>query len=133
MKKLYTKGDWHACRDGKCKCKTVRGDNHPICVVEAGEWGDSYPTLKVEGPSMDRTAKAVMEFTPYGKIPEEEAIANAVLIALAPKLVDELLKVQDVLLELSIGKPMGPEHFKIVGTHNHIEDLLNSGLYHGGE
>src|SRR3990167_3550702 len=38
---------WHACRDGECKCKQLWTADHPVAVIEAGEWGDEYPALRM--------------------------------------------------------------------------------------
>ncbi len=87
----YTKGKWHACRKGKCPCKQVWSDNYPVATVLAGDWGDDYPAIRLVGESsLDIKAEAYMEHFTYGKIPEEEAEANALLIAAAPEMYEAL-------------------------------------------
>lgn len=85
---MFTPGPWDVCNKGKCHCKIVwaRPADHPVAQVIAGEWGDDYPTIKLEGGSLDRTAKAVMEQITYGSVSEDVAVANAHLIAAAPDL-----------------------------------------------
>ena len=80
----FTKGPWHSCHKGKCKCKMVWSAeaDHPVAKVEAGEWGDTYPVIK--------DGKAIMESIPYGEISEVTAQANANLIAAAPELLEAL-------------------------------------------
>ena len=62
----HTPGPWSACDGGKCRCKHVSCEDHPIAKVISGEWGD---------PGF-----------PYGSVDEAVAIANARLIAAAPDL-----------------------------------------------
>ena len=86
----YTKGPWSACHNGECSCKAIWCNDHPIAEVTAGKWGDDYPSIRLVGESsLDLKAEAYMEQMTYGEVPEEEAQANANLIAAAP-LGDEL-------------------------------------------
>lgn len=82
----HTEGPWHACHEGKCPCKQVWGDDHPIATVECGDWGDDYPSVRLTGGSLERKAEAYMEQINYGRIDEDTARANARLIAAAPEL-----------------------------------------------
>ena len=85
MVREHTAAEWKACHDGKCKCKSVNGAEHPIANIISGKWGDSYPSIEY-----DKNGKPYIDdnFLEYGEIPEEEAIANALLIAAAPELLD---------------------------------------------
>jgi hypothetical protein len=92
-----TKGPWHVCDGNKsikgiCSCMSISCADHPIATVERGEWGDHYPSLRwVKGTgSLDRKVEAYMEFTGYGSIPDEEAVANAHMLAAAPELLEAL-------------------------------------------
>lgn len=82
----HTPGPWSVCGDerGGCKCNTIMSENHPIATFERGEWGNEWPSLRVVGGSLDRTAEPYMEFDAMGEIPDAEALANARLIAAAP-------------------------------------------------
>jgi hypothetical protein len=88
----FSRGPWGTCHLGKCKCKqvwTVPGD-HPVATVEAGEWGDEYPSLRITGDSLDQKVEPFIDMIAYGEIDEETAIANARLIAAAPELYEAL-------------------------------------------
>ena len=80
-----TPGPWSECGEelGGCPCATV-GDAHgPIAEVTRGEWGDSYPAIRLrenEGMS-GSVAEAYIEMLPYGSVPSEVAHANAAFIA----------------------------------------------------
>ncbi len=80
----FMPGPWHACQDGKCKCKQVWSvpADCPVCVVESGPTGDEYPVIK----EIDGKQEARMEIIEYWNIKEETAIANINLIAAAPDL-----------------------------------------------
>jgi len=84
----HTPGPWRACHDGKCSCKLIMGEHHPIAKVESGKWGDEYPALRLVGPSIDQKAETYMDMIEYGKIDEDVAEANARLIAAAPELME---------------------------------------------
>jgi len=87
----HTPGPWHACNTGKCSCKTVSCRDYPIARVTTGDWGDDYPSVRIVGESsLNRKAEAYMEQITYGSVNEETAIANAILIAAAPDLLEAL-------------------------------------------
>lgn len=90
MAEQWTPGPWRACHEGECKCGQVWTADHPVATVIRGEWGDEYPTIVVEGPSLERVARATMERISYGSVPEDQATANARLIAAAPDLLSAL-------------------------------------------
>ena len=71
----HTKEPWAECGCGKCL--TINGGGRPIITVESGKIGDSYPSIRLIGPSMDRKAEAYTEFIAYDEIPKDEATANA--------------------------------------------------------
>ncbi len=85
-------GKWSACNNGDCSCGQIwdtEGD-YPVARVERGKWGDDYPTLKIDGTSLDRKVTAVMEQITYGEVSPELAKKNALLIAAAPDLLGAL-------------------------------------------
>ena len=75
-----TKGPWSHHKDA-CKCEMVMCADGSICDVTKGKWGDEYPTLKMEGGSLDRSVVAVMEMIEYGEVPEAVFLANRDFIA----------------------------------------------------
>ncbi|MDE2106917.1 MAG: hypothetical protein KGL39_57415 [Patescibacteria group bacterium] len=88
----YTQGPWRVCGNGDCSCKTVSASDHPICKVTSGDWGDSYPSVRIVGHSfsLDRKAEAYMEQITYGCVDEDVAKGNALLIAASPDLFEAL-------------------------------------------
>ena len=73
----HTPLPWRACNDGKCSCKQIWCPDYPIAVVNSGDWGDDYPSVRLIGESsLDLKAEAYMEQCTYGHIPEEVAEAN---------------------------------------------------------
>ena len=86
----FTKGPWKVCGKGDCPCNTVGSDHHPIATVESGEWGDSYPAIRLIGTSLEHKYEAYIERMNYGRIDKEEAKANLHLIAAAPALYEAL-------------------------------------------
>ena len=84
----YTPGPWTACLDGKCQCKTVMSDHHPVASVTSGEWGDEFPDIRLckREDVIGQRAEAYIERIVYGSVKEETAEANARLIAAAPDL-----------------------------------------------
>lgn len=94
----YTPGPWRACGDGDCPCKCVMAADHPIADVTHGEWGDDYPALRLVGDSsLDMRAEAYMERITYGDVPNDVATANAKLIALAPRMAEEIVRLREAL------------------------------------
>ena len=95
----HSKTPWGYCGEKRekpevCCCMQIwstPGD-HPVARVESGKWGDDYPTVKLEGGSLDRKAVATMEQITYGEIPIEVAEANARFIVKACNCHDELLE-----------------------------------------
>lgn len=91
-----TLGPWRACGDdrGGCICGQVWSitSDHPVAVVEQGEWGDTYPALKTSGDTFNQHVTAVIEKIAYGHIDPEVAKRNALLIAAARNAIPELLK-----------------------------------------
>ncbi len=89
MKQLLEKatpGPWSACQDGKCSCKGVSCGEHPIAEVIHGEWGDSFAALRtVDGEELGSvkptSVEAYTRLIAYGSVPDEQAEANAQLIA----------------------------------------------------
>ena len=85
---------WSACDDGKCPCKTIMAADYPIAKISSGDWGDDYPTIRLEGGPLDTKAVAVMEQITYGHIPEELALANILYFVSAantlPDALDEI-------------------------------------------
>jgi hypothetical protein len=104
----FTPGPWHACNCGKCF--QVGFSDGPICQVEHGEWGDTFPAirLKKDGNRIyGMEAEAYIEMHAYGKIPEETAKANATLIAAAPELYEAC---KAALSELRCFHTLNPEN-----------------------
>ncbi len=73
----HTPLPWRACNDGKCSCKKIWCPDYPVAVVQSGDWGDDYPSIRLVGESsLELKAEAYMEQCTYGHIPEELAEAN---------------------------------------------------------
>ena len=97
MSTKFTPGPWSACNEGKCKCKIISSNEDHVCTVISGEWGDTWPALRLVGDGrFDMKAEAYIETDAYGSIPEEVAIANARLIASAPDLLAALKKIVEM-------------------------------------
>lgn len=99
---VHTPGPWEACNGGKCSCLMVwsKPADHPVCTVESGEWGDTYPALRVIGGGPIRSIGAAfepyIEKLPYGSIDRRVAEKNARLIAAAPNLLHACKEVQRI-------------------------------------
>jgi hypothetical protein len=89
-KPKYTPRPWFA--PNWEKSQSVDCKDHPIAEIVSGKWGDDYPAMRIIGPSIDMKVETYMDQITYGEVPEEEAIANARLIAAAPELIDALKK-----------------------------------------
>jgi hypothetical protein len=94
----HTLGPWRACKgtgkcEGECVCGGVWSEpaDHPVAEVTRGEWGDSFPSVRLVGESsFDMKAEAYMERVTYVSVDDASAAANARLIAAAPALLAEL-------------------------------------------
>jgi hypothetical protein len=99
----HTPGKWSTCNP-RCKCMQVSGEHDPIAKIESGEWGDTYPAIRLKKDSHQMygmEAEAYIEMCSYGNIPEETAWANVCLIAAAPemlKVCERVMEFQDVWL-----------------------------------
>lgn len=103
---MHTPGPWSVCGDGACSCKTVTCADYPVAVVTSGEWGDTWPSVKLVGESsLSLKAEAFLDKCVYGEVPEETARANARLIAAAP---DLLYHAKTVLFHLRRGDHTEP-------------------------
>lgn len=94
----HSRGPWRACRKGNCQCGQIWSeiDDHPVAVVESGKWGDRFPSLKIEGGSLERKVVPFMDLFEYGEIDPETAHANARLIAVAPEMLDALCAIMNI-------------------------------------
>lgn len=86
----FTPGPWSHHVDIACKCGYISATDHPVAKVISGDWGDDYPSIRLIGGSLERSAEAYMEQITYGHIDQTEAKANARLIAAAPDLLEAL-------------------------------------------
>ena len=96
MKQEHTPGPWSSCQNGRCSCGIIwGGGDYPVAEVQSGEWGDSYPALRLVGDtSFDQKAEPYIEHINYGMgASPEEAAANARLIAAAPELLAALIDI----------------------------------------
>jgi hypothetical protein len=90
----HTPGPWSVCGEdrGVCQCVTIWSETAdcPVATCKIGAWGDSYPSIRLTDPigSAGQKAEAYMEKIEYGSIPDEMAKANAILIALAPEMLE---------------------------------------------
>jgi len=71
----------------------VNAPNHPVAQVEHGEWGDTYPAIRVVGDGIARQYEAILEKIPYGFIPDEVAAANAQVIAKATDSYEQMIAI----------------------------------------
>lgn len=91
----FTPGPWHSCRNGECKCSVVMCNDHPVCQVTRGEWGDDYPDIRsITDENGDVTFEPFMAQFTYGEVSDSAASANARLIALAPAMADEIVRLR---------------------------------------
>lgn len=82
----HTPGPWSHHADIACKCGGIGSKDHPVATVTSGDWGDDYPSIRSVGGSISGQFEIYMEQITYGHVPQEEADANARLIASAPDL-----------------------------------------------
>jgi hypothetical protein len=76
-----THGTWSACGVGECSCKTISASDYPIATFTSGEWGDTFPSVRLTGDSsLARMAEAYIEKIVYGEVPEAVAEANVLLV-----------------------------------------------------
>jgi hypothetical protein len=88
-----TPGPWESCGEerGGCTCGFVNGpgDYAQVATVEQGEWGDTYPALRIKNDFQEGNLsngstvelEAYSEKIPYGRMPTGEGKANAIFIA----------------------------------------------------
>lgn len=100
-----TPAPWNACGQsrGGCTCCQVWSESvdAPVAKADIGEWGDEFPTLRIDPSSSIKgkvEVQAVMDMLVYGEIPKERAIANAAFIAEARQAIPDLL---DALEEMA--------------------------------
>lgn len=87
-----TERPWSACGEGKCPCGQVWGKHHPVCEVTRGEWGDSFPDVRLrDDGGLGSVAEAYMQMLAYGSVDDVTAEANAALIVLAVNSHDALV------------------------------------------
>ena len=78
-----TPGPWSSCRDGKCPCSQVWSSDYPVADVVAGEWGDSYPAIRLKPGtgSIQGEYETYIEKISYSEVTKEQAEANRLSIA----------------------------------------------------
>lgn len=96
----HTATPWKLCA---CGCGVISNDHHPIAKVEKGEWGDTYPAIRLIGTSLECKYEAYIKKIVYGEIPKEEAQANADFIVRAVNCHEELVAALDNLLTRTAG------------------------------
>lgn len=99
----HSPAPWHVCCGGKCSCFTVMADDYPVAHIEHGEWGDTWPEVRIEH---DGKPEAYIEKMVYGEIGESTARANWHLIAAAPDLLAAAVKALNECCDL-IGTDAG--------------------------
>ena len=88
----HTQLPWSVCCEGRCTCLMIMCAVHPIAKVESGEWGDTYPAMRMAGSSIEGRYEAYIEKITYGEIPQEIAKANALYIVKACNAFPDLVK-----------------------------------------
>jgi len=68
--------------------------DHPVASATETPWGDEF---YVAAPTADDPTATMREFMAYGAFPESEFHANAKLIAMAPDLAAEVLRLRAAL------------------------------------
>lgn len=84
MSEKWTKGPWVECKDGKCSCGMVFGDGGSVYVAKA---------FTIDNDAVDPVPT------------DEQAEANACLIATAPDLVEALASILDANTEFRKSLP----------------------------
>lgn len=79
---------WSACKDGACTCGQIWCADYPVATVERGEWGDSFPAIRLTD---DDKAEAYLKMRVYGSVHDDTATANAALIVAAVNALPDLL------------------------------------------
>jgi len=111
---LHTPGPWKTCGANKDQCRccqiwSVTADL-PVAIASIGKIGDDYPSIRfADGDSpgtIGAKVEAYMEQITYWEVPEEQAFANARLIAAAPEL---LAAGREALSLLEKLMPMAPD------------------------
>ena len=94
-------GPWYECSRDACQCVSVWCDDHPVAEVIKGNWGDDFPSIKLEGNSPNIVAVPFMDQFTYGEVSIEEAMANREFIAHTrtdiPKLIAEIRRLKQEL------------------------------------
>jgi hypothetical protein len=71
---------WVGCREGECECCQIWTDpgDYPVLNVTHGDWGDSYPNIKLKDSEAHIGKEAVpyIEKIVYGSVSHEIAVAN---------------------------------------------------------
>jgi hypothetical protein len=92
-------------------------DNDEIATVTRGDWGDTWPSLKIEGDSFSQRAVPFIDKITYGHIPDDQATANANLIAAAPELLEQLERVVEWFDDRSDYLDVSPIRSAIAKAH----------------
>jgi hypothetical protein len=91
---LHTPGPWKTCgaNEDRCKCCQIFSipADIPVAIASIGKVGDDYPSIRFMNGDRPGTigarVEAYMDQIPYWDVSEEQAFANARLIAAAPEL-----------------------------------------------
>lgn len=139
----WTPEPWSLCGEkrGGCQCGQIWSPaaDAPVADVIHGPWGDTYPSLRPIGSSIEGKFEAVVEMIEYGVVDMEAAKANAARIvacvnALAnrnPAAIDGVVK---ALEKLASGRHI---HYKFKGDSDECGqcglDLRDPIHYRSGE
>jgi hypothetical protein len=103
--------------------------DHPVAETVRGEWGDSFPSLRVVGGHeigsvSARAVEAYMQTIAYGNVPEGQSLANAELIArLNPATVKVVLEALEGAVSNIEGIMVGDDLPSIV-----VRDRINNAI-----